>query len=217
MAESHHHSIPIRTLAGVFGALIVLTIVTVVASQINLGVLNVPMALAIAGGKAILVALIFMALKYDNRVNTMILTLGVVFAVVFLALTLTDTELRGVLGITEPGTTLVAGDQNAEEEQPPEPPAVVSASVMNPEETFQTYCAQCHDFSAETTLPGPSLLNLGSRQPPDSIRTSILEPDATIVDGYPALLMSMTLNALGFQSKVNEASVDTLVAWLATQ
>ena len=97
-----HHIIPIRTLGIVFGALLFLTVITVITSQVDLGVLNVPLALAIAGSKAVLVALIFMALKYDNKVNLLTVTLGVVFVVVFLALTMADTEFRGRLGITEP-------------------------------------------------------------------------------------------------------------------
>jgi len=101
MAQSHH-IIPLRTLSLVFAALLFLTVVTVITAQIDLGALNVPLALAIASSKAILVALIFMALKYDNKVNLLTVMLGVVFVIVFLALTFVDTEFRGSLGITEP-------------------------------------------------------------------------------------------------------------------
>lgn len=105
MAHGHHHIIPLRTLALVFGALLLLTVITVITAQVDLGILNIPLALAIAGSKAILVIFIFMALKYDNPVNMLTVVLGVVFVVVFLALTLADTEFRGSMGITEPGTT----------------------------------------------------------------------------------------------------------------
>ncbi len=101
MAQGHH-IIPIRTLGIVFGALLFLTVVTVITARIDLGGLNVPLALTIAGFKALLVAMIFMALKYDNKVNLLAVVLGVVFVVVFLALTLADTEFRGSMGITEP-------------------------------------------------------------------------------------------------------------------
>ncbi len=97
-----HHIIPLRTLSMVFGALLFLTVITVITAQIDLGLLNIPLALAIAGAKAILVVFVFMALKYDNRVNLLTVVLGVVFVVVFLVLTLADTEFRGSLGITEP-------------------------------------------------------------------------------------------------------------------
>jgi len=45
-----------------------LTVVTVAAAQVNLGSLNVPIALAIASVKAALVALIFMHLLWDEKV-----------------------------------------------------------------------------------------------------------------------------------------------------
>ena len=105
MAQGHHHIIPLRTLSIVFAILLVLTVVTVITARIDLGALNVPLALSIAGFKAILVAMIFMALKYDNKVNLLAVVLGVVFVVVFLALTFADTEFRGNLGITEPAIT----------------------------------------------------------------------------------------------------------------
>lgn len=112
MAHGHHHIIPLRTLALVFGALLFLTVFTVITAQIDLGVLNIPLALSIAGTKAILVVLIFMALKYDNKVNLLTVVLGVVFVIVFLALTLADTQLRGELGITEPNTQLLESESS---------------------------------------------------------------------------------------------------------
>ena len=110
MAHGHHHIIPLRTLALVFGALLFLTVITVITAQVDLGVMNIPLALSIAGTKAILVVLIFMALKYDNKVNLLTVVLGVVFVVVFLALTLADTQFRGGLGITEPNTMQVESE-----------------------------------------------------------------------------------------------------------
>ena len=121
MAQSHHHIIPLRTLALVFGALLFLTLITVITAQIDLGILNVPLALAIAGFKAILVIFVFMALKYDNPVNMLTVVLGVVFVVVFLALTLADTEFRGSMGITEPGTTEPASIESSRESSDAEP------------------------------------------------------------------------------------------------
>lgn len=101
---SAHHITPRNTLLKVFGALVVLTILTVVTSRIDLGVLNVPLALVIAGAKATLVVLIFMALKWDNRMNLLVLTVGILFVIVFLAFTLLDTNYRGDLSNTTKGT-----------------------------------------------------------------------------------------------------------------
>ena len=97
-AHHGHHIIPFKTLAGIFGALVVLTVVTVLAAQVDLGPANVPLALAIALSKATLVAMFFMALKYDRPINTLVLSMGIIFVVVFLVFTWFDTGFRGDLG-----------------------------------------------------------------------------------------------------------------------
>ena len=210
-----HHIIPIRTLAVVFAVLVALTIITVITARIDLGAANVPLALVIAGSKAILVAAIFMALRYDNRVNVLVLSLGVLFAVVFLSLTMADTELRGMLGITDSGTTVMIDDQVESEESQAEAtePAV---ALQSPEEVYQRYCITCHTLDGTSSV-GPSLVDLGARLPSDSIRQSIMEPDAVIASGYTGLVMEATLNGLGFYTNVSEASIDSLVAWLSEQ
>lgn len=98
--EHHgHHIIPMPLLLKIFGGLVFLTVLTVLtATQLDLGPLNVPIALAIAFTKAGLVLTFFMALKYDNRVNTLVFSLGVIFVAVFLIFTLFDTAFRGDLG-----------------------------------------------------------------------------------------------------------------------
>ena len=99
-AEHHeHHIVPQKTLWGVFAGLVTLTILTVLTAEyVNLGPLNLPLALAIALGKAGLVVTFFMALKWDNRVNLLVFVLGCVFVVVFLTFTLFDTAFRGDIG-----------------------------------------------------------------------------------------------------------------------
>lgn len=104
MAHAHsgdhgHHIIPLKTLLSVFGALVFLTIVTVLTAVfIDLGPFNIVLALIIAVGKAAIVAMFFMALKWDNKVNALILAAGCVFVIVFLAFTLFDTAYRGDIG-----------------------------------------------------------------------------------------------------------------------
>ena len=98
MAHEHHITSK-KTLYKVFGGLVALTIFTVITAEyVDIGSLNIVLALLIAGAKASLVVIFFMALKYDNRVNTLVFTLGTVFVVVFLAFTLFDTAFRGDLG-----------------------------------------------------------------------------------------------------------------------
>ena len=113
MAHGHHIA-STRMLLGVFGALIFLTIFTVISAQVDLGPLNVPLAIAIASTKAALVVGFFMALKYDNRVNALIFAVGSLFVLVFLGITLLDTTLRGDLSNTVKGTIM---DQEASEEE----------------------------------------------------------------------------------------------------
>ena len=107
MAHSHaddhgHHIVPLNILWGVFGGLVLLTILTVfTAKRVDLGLLNLPLAIAIASTKAALVVTFFMALRWDNRVNVLIFSLGLIFVVVFLTFTLFDTSFRGDLGNVE--------------------------------------------------------------------------------------------------------------------
>jgi len=97
MADDHH-VLPKDTLFKVFGGLIVLTIITVAVTYVPLGPLNVPVAIAIATAKAALVVLFFMALKYDNPVNALTFTIGIIMVVVFITFTLFDTAFRGDMG-----------------------------------------------------------------------------------------------------------------------
>lgn len=105
MAHGHHIA-STRMLVTVFGALIFLTIFTVISSRVDLGILNVPLAMLIATTKAALVVGFFMALKYDNRVNSLVFAVGVLFVVVFLSFTLLDTSFRGDLPNTTKGTIM---------------------------------------------------------------------------------------------------------------
>jgi len=94
MSEGHH-TIPKSILLKVFGSLIVLTVITYAVAQVDLGPLNIPVAIAIASVKAGLVVMFFMALKYDNPVNTLTFSVGVIFVVIFITFTLFDTAFRG--------------------------------------------------------------------------------------------------------------------------
>ena len=211
-----HHIVPIRTLAATFGGLLVLTVVTVITSRIDLGVLNIPLALAIAGSKALIVAVVFMALRYDNKVNALVIVLGVVFAIVFVALTLTDTSLRGRLGIVGAGSTEVEAGAPEETAAAAAPAETASLPLLDPAEVFQRYCATCHTLTGENGI-GPGLAGLGSRLSRDEILESITDPDAVITEGFVPQVMQATLAGTGFYANVSEASVDTLVTWLIAQ
>jgi cytochrome c oxidase subunit 4 len=113
MSHAEHHISSIKLLSIVFGGLVFLTVLTVLTAQVDLGAFNVPLALLIATTKASLVVVIFMALKWDNKVNTAIFGIGVLFVFVFIAFTLFDTLNRGDLSNTTEGTIQ---DQMIEEE-----------------------------------------------------------------------------------------------------
>lgn len=92
-ADSEHpmgHVMPMPVLVGVFLALLVLTFLTVAAAWVDLGPLNLWIALGIATVKATLVALFFMHLLYDNRFNAFVFVVGLAFLALFISLTLMD-------------------------------------------------------------------------------------------------------------------------------
>ena len=78
----------------VWGGLIVLTILTVAVSYVNLGVMNVVVALLIASVKASLVGLYFMHLKSESRLVWGFVLTPIFFLVLIVAGTLSDTLFR---------------------------------------------------------------------------------------------------------------------------
>lgn len=119
MAHDGPHLVPKSVLLQVFGALIVLTLVTVGAAYVPLGPLNVPVAIGIAATKATLVVMVFMHLKYDNPVNALTFTVGTIFVAVFVGITLLDTAYRGDLGNVNAKTVqeLQAEDEQRQQRQ----------------------------------------------------------------------------------------------------
>ncbi len=82
------------TYAVVWVALLVLTATTVAVSYVNLGMMNVVVALLIASAKAALVALFFMHLKYENRLVWGFALTPIYFLLLIIAGTLSDTLFR---------------------------------------------------------------------------------------------------------------------------
>ena len=219
MPQESHPIVPARVLGAVFGALVALTLVTVVAAQINLGPFNVPLALAIAAAKAILVAAIFMGLRYDNNIFALAGAIGIVVVLVFLALTLSDTALRGSLGIMESGhISLEAPPPQAAEPIDPLPEAPAEeAPAPDGAAIFTRYlCNTCHSLDGAAGV-GPTLQGIGGRQSGEEISASIRESDAIVAEGFPAGVMGATLNAVGFYTKVSDAQFDALVDYLQAQ
>ena len=102
-ASHDHGHTSWKPYAATLAALLVLTIITVVAAGINFGssTVNVVIALGIATVKATLVALYFMHLKYDKPINAVIAAAGFLFLGLFLIFCMTDIDYRENL---RPGT-----------------------------------------------------------------------------------------------------------------
>jgi cytochrome c oxidase subunit 4 len=83
-----HHQAPLMAYFLVFGALMVLTVLTVWVSRIDLGALNTAVAMAIAIVKALVVILWFMHVIHSPRLTWIVvissfLWLGVLFVLTF--------------------------------------------------------------------------------------------------------------------------------------
>ncbi|HEU5254954.1 MAG TPA: cytochrome C oxidase subunit IV family protein [Vicinamibacterales bacterium] len=89
------HISPKSTYITIFGALMVCTILTVIAAFINLGDLNFPVAITIAVFKATLVVLFFMHVKYGSKLTKLIVGVAFFFLGIMLSLTMADYLSRG--------------------------------------------------------------------------------------------------------------------------
>ena len=91
--EAHVHVVPPWLLLAVFGALLVLTIITVGVTAFDFGrTVNVWMALGIAVAKATLVALFFMHLRWDSPFNGLVCIAAMFFVALFIGITVLDTK-----------------------------------------------------------------------------------------------------------------------------
>ena len=78
----------------IFAALLMLTLLTVGVAYLNLGALNTVIALTIATGKALLVVLVFMHVRYSSRLTWVVVSAGVFWLLVLLVFTLSDYLMR---------------------------------------------------------------------------------------------------------------------------
>lgn len=85
------HVLPMKVLGAVFAGLVVLTWITVAATWIDLGAMNLWLAMAIATVKASMVALYFMHLRWDRPINAIIFLGTLLFVLLFVGIALTDT------------------------------------------------------------------------------------------------------------------------------
>jgi cytochrome c oxidase subunit 4 len=98
MAGSNHddhpafnHPAPLPLLFGVFLALVFLTILTLVTSNIELAQFAFGIAMLIATAKAFLVCAFFMHMWWDKSLNILVFLSSLLFVGLFIAITLLDT------------------------------------------------------------------------------------------------------------------------------
>ena len=89
------HVSPKSTYYAIFGALMLLTIVTIAIAYQPLGSWNFPVAISIAITKATLVILFFMHAKYSSKLTKLFVGTAFFFLAVLLGLTMTDVLSRG--------------------------------------------------------------------------------------------------------------------------
>ena len=94
-SEHKDHVLPVGLYFGVGAVLFFLTLVTVAVSRVDLGALNLSVAMGIAVVKASLVALFFMHLLYDKRFYMSAMLMSLLFLGVFIIITMSDTMRRG--------------------------------------------------------------------------------------------------------------------------
>ena len=99
-----HHVVPITVYRKVLFTLLGLTAATVVfappVTGLDLGFFTVALAFGIAATKAALVASIFMHLKYDDKLHTVIIVSGLFFLLLLFAISAFDLYTR--FAVTDP-------------------------------------------------------------------------------------------------------------------
>src|ERR1022692_3705626 len=97
--HNEHHIVPKRVYFSVFLTLIVMTWVTAYVSTVDLGRLNIFVALSIAVFKASLVILFFMHVKYGTKLTKMIVLAGLYWLVLLLFIAMAHYWTRGWMGV----------------------------------------------------------------------------------------------------------------------
>ena len=94
MTEQHSHIVPYRTFILVWLALLILTGITVAVAQVNLGALNVWVALGVATLKSGLVIAVFMHMQYETPLFKLALLAALAILAIFIGMTFLDVLYR---------------------------------------------------------------------------------------------------------------------------
>ncbi|MCC7008133.1 MAG: cytochrome C oxidase subunit IV family protein [Acidobacteria bacterium] len=100
MSTEHAHVItPVRTYVAIFAALLVLTGLTYLVALQDFGVMNTPIALAVALVKASLVVIYFMGVRYNTPLTKVVVVAGFFWLLILFGLTLNDYMTRHWMGV----------------------------------------------------------------------------------------------------------------------
>jgi cytochrome c oxidase subunit 4 len=83
----------------VFAGLITLTVLTTAVAFVDLGAFSVVVALAIACGKMLLVALFFMHVRHSTALTKLVLAGALLWLAILIFFTLADFHTRGWIGV----------------------------------------------------------------------------------------------------------------------
>jgi cytochrome c oxidase subunit 4 len=95
---SQPHITP-KTYLIVYGALMSLMALTLVAALFDLGIVNFALAMGIATVKMVLIILYFMHVRYSDRLTWVFSSAAIVWLLILIALTLNDYFTRGLIDV----------------------------------------------------------------------------------------------------------------------
>ncbi len=94
MPSTEDHILSYKQLLGVLGVLFLMTMITILASRIDLGRLNIWIALMIASIKSSFVLLYFMHLKYENKIFVITFLMTIFFVAILIGFMFWDIAYR---------------------------------------------------------------------------------------------------------------------------
>jgi cytochrome c oxidase subunit 4 len=98
-SPAHPHVVPVSTYLVIYGCLMGLLLLTVGAALIDLGPFQFATAMAIAVMKAVLIVLVFMHVRYSDRLTWIFSGASFLWLFLLIAFTLGDYLTRGWLNI----------------------------------------------------------------------------------------------------------------------
>jgi len=92
--HGEHHAVPLPVYYKVFGGLMILLVATLGAAAVNLGPMNLPIAMAIAVGKAYIIVTYFMHLKWSTWLVRFFAGAAFFWLLIMFAITMSDYASR---------------------------------------------------------------------------------------------------------------------------